>query len=400
MKKFVIFRSKSAVAGLAFALVAATSGRAAVIHVPADYPTIQAAVDAAVSGDEIQIADGVYTGQVEIVHKDLTLSGSPGAVLRATPGMEFSLAPVVGNFAVSLLSVFQSDVVVSGLNFEGQRLGDSQPGHFFGIWFFASGGRIEDCRITGIRTEVLVDGLDALRVENPHGFGPAVNVDVLRNTFADDAQSIILIGDEPGPDGLWDPETLRTTFTVKDNDIIGIGPDATGPQYGMVIWAGTSGKVMRNIITDQTCTGGAAIPIAYGILAFDAVGYFQGAPLAALQPVRYEGNVFLDNQVHMALSRADGSMVVNNVFAGTAPGYRPGGLYFSGDNVKVVANRFDSMETGILLFGLDKDFGTYFGIASNAKLVANQFCGVAYPIQTEKLVAGTKEHGNQLDACH
>jgi hypothetical protein len=37
-------------------------GFAATLKVPADYPTIQAAVDAAVSGDTVLLADGVYTG--------------------------------------------------------------------------------------------------------------------------------------------------------------------------------------------------------------------------------------------------------------------------------------------------------------------------------------------------
>jgi hypothetical protein len=58
------------------------------------------------------------------------------------------------------------------------------------------------------------------------------------------------------------------------------------------------------------------------------------------------------------------------------------------------------METGILLFGNDPDFGPYLGIASNAKVVANRFCGVGDPILIEPLVTGTEEQGNQLDACH
>ncbi len=35
---------------------------AGTLRVPADYPTIQAAIDAAQPGDEVVIADGVYTG--------------------------------------------------------------------------------------------------------------------------------------------------------------------------------------------------------------------------------------------------------------------------------------------------------------------------------------------------
>jgi len=400
MKKLMMVRSETAVAGLAFVLGAAVWGRAAVIHVPADYPTIQSAVDAAQNHDTIRIAAGVYTNQVEIANKDLTLSGSSGAVLRATPGMHLSFVPELGAgaYAVSLLGIFQSDVVVSGMTFEGQRLGDSQPGPFFGIWFFAAGGRVEDCRITGIRSEALANGGEALKVENPLGFGPAVNVDVLWNTFADNGHSIRLTGDEPD-DGLH-PELLRTTFTVNDNIIVGNGPDNTGVQYGIIIWVGAGGEVKRNLITDHACTGGSAVPFSYGIVALDAADYQLGLPLAALQPVRYEGNVFLNNQVHMALARGDGSMIVNNSFGGTGPGYRPTGLYLSGEDVKVVANRFDNMETGIVLFGLDPDFGPVFGIASNAKVVGNQFCEVPDPIVIEPLATGTQEQGNQLDACH
>ena len=116
---------------LAFVLASAIRGSATVLHVPADCSTIQAAVDAAASGDEIQIAAGVYTNQVVVTNKNLTLSGSPGAVLRATPGMQQSLAPNSG--WVPLLGILESDVVVSGLAFEGERMADSEPNSLVAI---------------------------------------------------------------------------------------------------------------------------------------------------------------------------------------------------------------------------------------------------------------------------
>ncbi|MCD4655148.1 hypothetical protein K8T06_14600, partial [bacterium] len=47
-------------------------GLAAVIHVPGDQPTIQSGIDAAIDGDIIMIADGIYSGEG---NKDLLTSG-------------------------------------------------------------------------------------------------------------------------------------------------------------------------------------------------------------------------------------------------------------------------------------------------------------------------------------
>lgn len=47
---------------LIIAALAIAPAHADTLHVPGDYATIQAAVDAAVNGDVVEIADGVYTG--------------------------------------------------------------------------------------------------------------------------------------------------------------------------------------------------------------------------------------------------------------------------------------------------------------------------------------------------
>ena len=45
------------------------------IKVPADYPTIQAAVDAAKPGDLVLVAPGVYKEAVKVTTDDLTIRG-------------------------------------------------------------------------------------------------------------------------------------------------------------------------------------------------------------------------------------------------------------------------------------------------------------------------------------
>lgn len=53
---------------------------AADLHVPAAFPTIQAAIDAAVAGDRVVVADGVYSGRGNV---DLTLAGKEITVMSA-----------------------------------------------------------------------------------------------------------------------------------------------------------------------------------------------------------------------------------------------------------------------------------------------------------------------------
>ena len=57
-----VHRSTILVGTLCGVLLGAPSSRADTIHVPGDYPTIQAGIDAAVDGDEVVVADGEYRG--------------------------------------------------------------------------------------------------------------------------------------------------------------------------------------------------------------------------------------------------------------------------------------------------------------------------------------------------
>ena len=102
-----------------------------VLHVPADYTTIQAAVDEAVDGDRIVLGDGVHTGpgnvEIGLLGKDIVIesaSGDPGACVidcdGASYGIEFS--------ALQGPSVVLSGITVKNADGNGVRVGgDASP---------------------------------------------------------------------------------------------------------------------------------------------------------------------------------------------------------------------------------------------------------------------------------
>ena len=72
-------------------LMLAGTSFAATINVPADYTTIQAAVDAASNGDEILVAPGTYTSTqdghvVDMKAKAITLRSTDGAAVTIIDG--------------------------------------------------------------------------------------------------------------------------------------------------------------------------------------------------------------------------------------------------------------------------------------------------------------------------
>ncbi|MCZ6835920.1 MAG: right-handed parallel beta-helix repeat-containing protein [Planctomycetota bacterium] len=92
---------------------------AGILNVPADYATIQGAIDAAVDGDEVLIAPGTYdlTQELIVNNKAITIRGSGGAdvtILQASTGL--------GLYGIMQLSNVESDTVIDGLAFA-----DSSP---------------------------------------------------------------------------------------------------------------------------------------------------------------------------------------------------------------------------------------------------------------------------------
>ncbi len=78
---------RSALAHFAFALlICACPTFAATINVPADQPTIQAAINAAVTGDTVLVAPGTYKENINFMGKAITVTSSGGAKVTTIDG--------------------------------------------------------------------------------------------------------------------------------------------------------------------------------------------------------------------------------------------------------------------------------------------------------------------------
>ncbi|MHC4384915.1 MAG: hypothetical protein ACYS0J_19070, partial [Planctomycetota bacterium] len=62
-------------------LVPTTSALSITINVPADQPSIQAAIDVANGGDEVVVAPGTYVETIDFSSKAITVRSSGGAAL-------------------------------------------------------------------------------------------------------------------------------------------------------------------------------------------------------------------------------------------------------------------------------------------------------------------------------
>src|SRR6266498_2781889 len=387
MKTLMETRPKVSLATLILGLAAAVSAIAADLNVPTTaYPTIQAAVNAANTNDTIHIAAGVYTGQVEIVSKTLTLIGQPGTILRATTNM----TSFAGSVNPPIMEIRSSQVTVRGLTFGGERPAERfvGPGDLLGIYLRNSSGNVENCAFYGFRESTPgPENAFAITVAAIHN--GEVNVRVAGCTFADNYGAILCWGL---------PDRKYINVTIENNIIIGPGPLTGDNNYaGVNIGEGVGGRIAGNTISGYSYVGtGAAFPIGIGILGVNAANY--PPVFGHLQPLTIEGNTLRDNQFHIALVNGDYSVVRNNHFQGIAPGIIPVGLAVTGTNVTIANNQFENMEEGIRLMGNDPNFGTILGIAVNAQVTSNRFCNVTTPINRQPLATATQQ-GTLLGSC-
>jgi len=134
----------------------ATAACAAVLQVPAEYATIQAAVNAAAPGDTVMVAAGVYEEQV-VIGSDLVLLGAGvgQTVVQAPPSLPYAVGSDQYR-GVICADQTAAEVTVAQLTIDGLGRNPSS-GRFVGLLFYRTGGRIADLEVHSIHNTP-VDG--------------------------------------------------------------------------------------------------------------------------------------------------------------------------------------------------------------------------------------------------
>ena len=209
------------------------------IHVPADYPIIQAVIDAANAGDNIIIDSGIYSEQLSI-NKSLTITGSDGSTIIHAPSTlvtdTFGLANIIDITDGATVTI--SKVTISG---PGATNCDS-----INTGIFVSGDatlKITNSTITDIR-------------DNPaggcqNGYGVLVGRAKLSTTGHAEISDVIITKYQKG--GIV-VDGVGSTASVKDSEVIfGLSPiniAANGIQVGR----GAVATILDNKVTGNICS--------------------------------------------------------------------------------------------------------------------------------------------------
>jgi parallel beta-helix repeat protein len=92
----------------------------ATIHVPADQPTIQAAIDAATDGDTVLVADGTYTENINFEGKAITVTSVNGSKVTTIDGGKL-------NVVVAFVTKEGAGSVLNGFTITNGLAGDQSP---------------------------------------------------------------------------------------------------------------------------------------------------------------------------------------------------------------------------------------------------------------------------------
>jgi len=288
--------SRGVSAALLICFGGSSAVRAAVIQVPAQFPGIQAAINAASNGDTVLVSRGTWAGGLSIGGKAITLASR--FILTGDPN-DVALTSIEGGSPLlDIQSSAGAATTVRGLTF---RNGDYQ------INVHARRMSLLDNRfINGSADQVSFEGGGGLVRKNyfEHASDDAIDSDnssdptIEQNTIKD-------CGDDGIEIRLHAYTGPTLDIVIRDNVITGCGEDG----IQLIDYAGASNRMIR--IERNVLAGNAKA--ALGTMADgNTTENYAGAPM--VEEVRVIGNTF-SGSTH-GLTGGDNMLVMNNIFVG------------------------------------------------------------------------------------
>ncbi len=270
------------------AIAISTHAMAAVRAVPGQYRTIQAAVDAAKSGDTIRVATGVYTEQLAIWKSVRIVGTGAGRTVVQAP-RKLSSGVLGGS---SLVEISQgARVSLSSLTVRGPGAGTCEKGALLAGIRVIQGAHLN---LAHSRVADIHDSPAALCFRSGVGIlvGDAETGSTATANISDSSITKYQTG------GIIVANT-GSRAVITDNVVTGPGTSAPLVTDGVEFVLGANGIISGNIVSGNVC----GVPdIGCGPDAFE---HFQLSGIAAGAPgTQIFNNVVFDNQVGIYVSEA------------------------------------------------------------------------------------------------
>jgi len=317
----------------------ASAADAATIRVPSNVPTIQAAIDAAASGDTVLVSPGTYVEQIDFHGKAITVASEAGPAATAinANGAGSVVTFRSGESRSSLLIGF---TVTGGFNLYGGA----------GILVSGSSPTIRGNDITGNR------GCTGVGIYS-YFSSPRIESNSVRDNVVSGCSGAWGIGIYIGGD---------SSAEVIDNRITGnMGSDATGA--GVALFAAGSASVIGNVIQQNSTR------------ANGGCGWGGGLAIANLAEATIVNNLIAQNTActggaiyWLGTGDGTGSVLVNNTIADNDAASYPG-VYASGvGSLHRFFNNVISSATAPVLFCQATSWATAPLLDSNDVFTADQ----------------------------
>jgi parallel beta-helix repeat protein len=260
------------------------------LHVGAAEPfhTIQAAVNAAHSGDKILVDPGIYQEQVIITTNNLTLNGSNKAAVIEAPA---SFSTPTKNI-VDVHGAHGTKIEQFTITGPGSGPADSLE---YGIRIDGGGSAlIENNHITHIRDNPLSGDQNGVAILVGRAFEGQTGSAVITENIIDDYQKGGIVVSNTG-----------SSAVIDQNKITGVGPTALIAQNGIQVSSGANALILHNVVsgnvyTPQTFAStdillfspGSVIIVGNRLTASDVGIYALGAKNAIISFNQISGSTF------------------------------------------------------------------------------------------------------------